>query len=412
VGGIIWWWNPLFWFVRRKLRESAELACDALALEASEQNRRAYAEMLLELSAFPKTGAPVPVLGVSTGTRHSLERRLSMILSDRVSGKASRFGLIAAACLAIVAFPGWSLGQKPTDERPRGTSRATSRAEEDSGLPKDAGADIEARMRKLEAATAELSRFLARKNAALLVAQASPYGETSSVTREVEGDNPYRSDSYQKRLDNLEKVINDLRTKLERPAGGRAAYPQAGSPQAGSPQTGSPQATSPYGASNGRSSDSGTLYTGDDVSNLGIRFLDSISDLDSARMNLARLNKDRTTISQSLIDEAEIKLKKAERNERLMSALVKEALNAAEAALKFSQKDAERKETLLRTGAIETREVEGSRARLLIDQARVKQLKLILSTQGNLDDTGASPGGDATTSKVMQYPRNPATNPM
>src|SRR5262249_42863535 len=34
AAGAVWWWNPLFWFVRRRLRESAEWACDALALGA------------------------------------------------------------------------------------------------------------------------------------------------------------------------------------------------------------------------------------------------------------------------------------------------------------------------------------------------------------------------------------------
>lgn len=32
VVGLLWWWNPMFWFVRRRVRESAELACDAIAL--------------------------------------------------------------------------------------------------------------------------------------------------------------------------------------------------------------------------------------------------------------------------------------------------------------------------------------------------------------------------------------------
>ena len=32
AAGVVWWWNPLFWFTRKRLRESAEMACDALAI--------------------------------------------------------------------------------------------------------------------------------------------------------------------------------------------------------------------------------------------------------------------------------------------------------------------------------------------------------------------------------------------
>src|SRR5258708_40026147 len=27
------WWNPVFWFVRRQMHESRELACDAMAIQ-------------------------------------------------------------------------------------------------------------------------------------------------------------------------------------------------------------------------------------------------------------------------------------------------------------------------------------------------------------------------------------------
>ena len=100
LAGIVWWWNPLFWFVRRRLRETAEMACDALAIGTSPDRRGEYAELLLELSAGFKSGAPAPVLAVSAGTPSSFERRLSMILSERVSGKRSAWGIFLALSLA------------------------------------------------------------------------------------------------------------------------------------------------------------------------------------------------------------------------------------------------------------------------------------------------------------------------
>lgn len=116
VVGIVWWWNPLYWLVRRRLRESAEMACDALAISTSPEDRREYAELLLEHSAGFKTGMPAHVLAVSAGTPSSFERRLSMILSERVSGKVSWWGWLAALGLAIVAAPGWSVA----DQQPSG----------------------------------------------------------------------------------------------------------------------------------------------------------------------------------------------------------------------------------------------------------------------------------------------------
>ena len=108
--GFIWWWNPLFWFVRRRLRESAELACDAIAVSACPGSRRAYAELLLELSSDPRCAALAPALGIKAGTASSFERRFSMILSDRVSGRLPLWGFVAAGALSIAALPAWSAG--------------------------------------------------------------------------------------------------------------------------------------------------------------------------------------------------------------------------------------------------------------------------------------------------------------
>jgi bla regulator protein BlaR1 len=111
AAGLIWWWNPLFWFVRRRLREAAELACDALAIGALPDERRAYAEMFLELSSSFKSGTPAPVLGMSAGAPSSFERRLTMILSERVSGKMSWAGFLLAGLVALAAAPSLTLGQ-------------------------------------------------------------------------------------------------------------------------------------------------------------------------------------------------------------------------------------------------------------------------------------------------------------
>ncbi|WP_020472725.1 M56 family metallopeptidase [Zavarzinella formosa] len=115
AAGAVWWWNPLFRFARRRMRESAEMACDALALLALPGHRRGYAELLLRLSAGCPSGEPAPVLGVGARSHSSFERRLSMILSDRVTGTVSGRGLllVTAMAMALAALPGWSPAQAP-----------------------------------------------------------------------------------------------------------------------------------------------------------------------------------------------------------------------------------------------------------------------------------------------------------
>ena len=109
--GVVWWWNPLVWFVRRRLHESAEMACDALAVSVLSDGLRAYAEAFLELSLPLRMSEPAPALGVGSRDHNSFERRLTMILSNRVASRVSSPGLLAVAVLAILATPNWALGQ-------------------------------------------------------------------------------------------------------------------------------------------------------------------------------------------------------------------------------------------------------------------------------------------------------------
>lgn len=132
---ILWWWNPLFWFVRRQLRETAEMSCDALAIAANPESRHDYAKLLLQLSSQTSSGVPAPVLAVGAGNVASFERRLKMILSYKVSGKLSWRGALTMAFLAVIALPYWSLAQSSKPE-PNLPPIVQSNAEK--GTPKEA----------------------------------------------------------------------------------------------------------------------------------------------------------------------------------------------------------------------------------------------------------------------------------
>jgi len=114
----VWWWNPIYWYVRRQLRLNAELACDAWVVALLPEDRRAYAEALIEVSQHvSQMTVPAPALGMRSGARQVLERRLTMIMRDRVSCRIPVFGFAGVALLALLALPGWSRVQEQTPEK-------------------------------------------------------------------------------------------------------------------------------------------------------------------------------------------------------------------------------------------------------------------------------------------------------
>lgn len=133
VAGLIWWWNPLFWFVCKNIRANSEIACDALALAQFPEDRGIYAEALFALSVA-KTGRPPLVLAMGGSVTSSLERRISMMMFENISGKFSLFGVLVAGLLAAATLPTLSLGQED--------SRKANRKEPVSGesITSNAGA--------------------------------------------------------------------------------------------------------------------------------------------------------------------------------------------------------------------------------------------------------------------------------
>lgn len=107
IGGIIYWWNPLYFFIRNRLKESAELACDAWAISLEPDHQKEYAQGLLEISRRSMASVPVvSITGTGTRNRRTFERRLRMIFDDRVACKASAVGILVAIVVFVVGIPG------------------------------------------------------------------------------------------------------------------------------------------------------------------------------------------------------------------------------------------------------------------------------------------------------------------
>ena len=121
AAGVVWWWNPLFWFVRAALREQAELACDAWVISTLPNGRRAYAESLLALSGAALRGTSSPgmaVLGIRASSRRVLERRLVMIMKGRVPLRLPLAGVFTIALIAAATLPAWATGQQTAPPPP------------------------------------------------------------------------------------------------------------------------------------------------------------------------------------------------------------------------------------------------------------------------------------------------------
>jgi beta-lactamase regulating signal transducer with metallopeptidase domain len=121
VAAVIWWWNPLFWFVRSSLREQAELACDAWVVSILPDARRAYAESLLALSGgvFAQGGSPsLAVIGIRAGSRRALERRLVMIMKGQARVRLPLTGVAALVVVASATLPAWAVQTPPPPPPP------------------------------------------------------------------------------------------------------------------------------------------------------------------------------------------------------------------------------------------------------------------------------------------------------
>ncbi|MDE2784881.1 MAG: M56 family metallopeptidase [Gemmatimonadota bacterium] len=110
----VFWWNPVAWWTRRRLRSAEEVCCDATVVRAFDCSPRAYARALMRAIDLVRTGQ-VPRFAAFTSAAGSdrpkrmLERRLRMIMATRpnttrtrVRRLAMRGGFVAVLALGLV----------------------------------------------------------------------------------------------------------------------------------------------------------------------------------------------------------------------------------------------------------------------------------------------------------------------
>ncbi|TWT40002.1 BlaR1 peptidase M56 [Phycisphaerae bacterium RAS1] len=114
LSGAVFWWNPAAWWLRQRIREDADLSCDAWVTWLMPQSRRAYAEALIRTRTYSSPDfSAAPVVGMATtnvrATRFA--RRLKMIMTDRKRPAGSLPGLAVALTVLTLGWatlPAWS----------------------------------------------------------------------------------------------------------------------------------------------------------------------------------------------------------------------------------------------------------------------------------------------------------------
>jgi beta-lactamase regulating signal transducer with metallopeptidase domain len=121
IVGWVYWWHPVVWWVRRRLREEADLSCDAWVTALWPHDRRAYAQALLETRRCSNTDFPaVPSVGLGATTTRArrFARRLTMVMTVQNSPRMSRKGVVLAGVLAmggVLVTPIWACPEADKD---------------------------------------------------------------------------------------------------------------------------------------------------------------------------------------------------------------------------------------------------------------------------------------------------------
>src|SRR5262249_49415802 len=118
---VLYWWHPVLWWARHRLREAEEQCCDAWVIWALPRARRAYALALVDTVDFLSEARPAtPALASGIGPIHDLRKRVPMIMRGKAPRDLSWVGGLAVLGLGAVLLPlsgSWAdEPEKPRDE--------------------------------------------------------------------------------------------------------------------------------------------------------------------------------------------------------------------------------------------------------------------------------------------------------
>jgi beta-lactamase regulating signal transducer with metallopeptidase domain/Tol biopolymer transport system component len=99
---VLHWFNPLVWFAFYRMRADRELACDALVLTRTGQDKsQEYGGAIVELVKRFSRSRPLPAMAGIIESKSQLKRRIAMITEFR--NKSYRFSPLAVILIVILA---------------------------------------------------------------------------------------------------------------------------------------------------------------------------------------------------------------------------------------------------------------------------------------------------------------------
>lgn len=102
---VVFWWNPIAWFARRRLRESEEECCDAWVVWALPEHRRSYGQAMLKTIEFLTDRPVLPVPAGSAFGSPFYKRRIEMIMKNKMNRTMSWSAFAVVTLLAVGVLP-------------------------------------------------------------------------------------------------------------------------------------------------------------------------------------------------------------------------------------------------------------------------------------------------------------------
>ena len=141
----LWWWHPIVWWARRELRQYTELACDAWVVTQLPADRSCYAKALVDVCEFISLAKPAaaPAVGMARGNRRSFERRLHMILRQRIVARMPTLAWLTLIVAAVLVLPSFSTGQDSPEIPADSAAEPNSKTVESTLAPSTTSANVE-----------------------------------------------------------------------------------------------------------------------------------------------------------------------------------------------------------------------------------------------------------------------------
>lgn len=103
---MLWWWCPIFWFARKRLRDAEEMACDASVLRHWPERASQYAATIVDTIDFvAENTVPRQLATGSLGPLRSLRERISSIQTGNASPGNPRASFTLSLLLAVAICP-------------------------------------------------------------------------------------------------------------------------------------------------------------------------------------------------------------------------------------------------------------------------------------------------------------------